>query len=79
MARYRRTREKGVIDTTPFESLFVTVLSLETQLAVRRLTPTLAVFPGPFVLQLKCGSCTELVNEAAGQAGTVGAVPILFK
>ncbi len=40
-------------------------VGLETQLAVRRLSPSLSVLSGPVVLKFERGSRTEFVDETA--------------
>jgi len=52
---------------------------LETQLAVRRLSPALSVLSGPVVLEFERGSRTEFVYETTRQTRAVRAVPIFFK
>ena len=52
---------------------------LQTELAVRRLTAALALFAAAVSFKFKRGRGAELIDVAAGEAGAVGPVPVLFK
>lgn len=54
-------------------------LGLKSQLAVGWLAAALAMLPAAFALEFQGGGRPEFVYVAAGQAGAVRTVPILFK
>ena len=54
-------------------------LLLQSELAVRWLSPPLAVRLGSFLALKVFGDGAEFVDVAAGEAGTVGSVPVLLK